>query len=397
MTRKNPPTRRLRGQPDLDQLRRQAKELLRAFVAGNADAVAEVAGHYRNADPATFALHDAQLVLARSYGFDSWPKLKAYVDGATVKRLADAVRAADLAQVRAMLKARPELAHMGIDNHQVLHYAVLDRAPEMVRVLMEHGANAREGVYPHGDATSALTIATERGYDEIVAIIKEEEQRRRESKSGQGGAPAPDELFQAIASGDDERAIGMMEANPALIRTCHTIGGWTPLHVAARSLNAGIVAWLLDHGAGVMARGWHDHTPLDLAAHWSSDENAERFAAVAAVLRGRGAELTARAAVALGEADWLRARHAEGALINPIEDSGGLLRIAASHNRPEILALLLDFGFDPDALRGRGRGRVHVGHATVALRVIGQVRVGANSRAFVRGFFLPADADTRRS
>jgi hypothetical protein len=35
-------------------------------------------------------------------------------------------------------------------------------------------------------------------------------------------------------------------------------------------------------------------------------------------------------------------------LVNPIEDDGGLLRIAASHNRPEILRLLLDLGFDPD-------------------------------------------------
>ena len=60
--------------------------------------------HYRGADPATFALHDAQLVLARAYGFDSWPKLKAHVDGVTVARLADAVRAGDVAGSDAMLK-----------------------------------------------------------------------------------------------------------------------------------------------------------------------------------------------------------------------------------------------------------------------------------------------------
>jgi ankyrin repeat protein len=342
-----PPTRRLREHPDLDQVKRQAKELLAAFAAGEADAVAEVNAHYSDADRATFALHDAQLVLARSYGFDSWPKLKAYVDGVTVRRLADAVRAGDLVQVRAMLKARPELVNVGIDNYAVLHYAVLDRAPEMVRVLMEHGANAREGVYPHRDATSALTIASDRGYDEIVAIIKQEEQRRRDAKSGLDAAPAPDELFQAIASGDNERAIAMLEANPALIHTCHA-DGWTPLHVAAQALNEHTLAWLLDHGAEVMPRGRGDRTPLDLAAQRSGDDMAERFAAVAALLRRRGAKLTARAAAALGDADWLRARQAEGALTNPIEDSGGLLRIAVSHNRPEILALLLDFGFDPD-------------------------------------------------
>ena len=58
----------------------------------------------------------------------------------------------------------------------------------MVRALMELGANPREGVYPHRDATSPLTIATERGYDEIVGIIREEEQRLREAKSGIAGA-----------------------------------------------------------------------------------------------------------------------------------------------------------------------------------------------------------------
>src|SRR5207244_5937864 len=116
-------------------------------------------------------------------------RLKAHVDGVTVKRLVGAVRAGDLIQVRALLKVRPELAHMSLDNLQVLHYAVLNRLPEMVRVLMQHGANAREGVYPHREATSALTIATDRGYDEIAGIIKEEEQRRRERKSGLVGAP----------------------------------------------------------------------------------------------------------------------------------------------------------------------------------------------------------------
>src|SRR5262245_919788 len=94
------PTRTLREHPDLDQLKRQAKELLRAFTAGEEHAVTEVSTHYRQADRAGFALHDAQLVLARSYGFDSWSKLKAHVEGITLKRLVDAVRAGDLRHVK---------------------------------------------------------------------------------------------------------------------------------------------------------------------------------------------------------------------------------------------------------------------------------------------------------
>jgi ankyrin repeat protein len=317
--------------------------------------VAEVNAHYHGAHRPDFALHDAQLVLARAYGFESWPKLKAYVDGVTLKRLVDAVRADDTAQVRALLKIRPELAHMSMDNLQVLHHAVLSRSSEMVRILMQHGAHARDGVYPHRDATMPLTIASERGYDEIVAIIEEEEQRRRDSMSRVPGAPVPGELFRAIATGDHERALKLLAENSALVHT-RSGEGWTPLHVASRALNERVVSWLLDHGADAVARGWHDLSPLDLAAHFSDDDRTEAFNRVAASLLSRGAAMTPWAAVALGDADWLSARHAEGVLANFIEDTGGMLRVAASHNRLKILRLLLDFGFDPDERKRFIRG-----------------------------------------
>ena len=54
----------------------------------------------------------------------------------------------------------------------------------------------------------------------------------------------------------------------------------------------------------------------------------------------------------------------------PIEDTGGLLRIAVTHNRPDVLQLLLDFGFDPDERTRFGEGdesRGHVGHGASAI------------------------------
>jgi hypothetical protein len=114
------PTRAFRGHTDLNQLKRQAKELLEAFRGGESATAAEVHAHYRGADAGTFTLHEAQLVLARAYGFASWPKLKAYVDGITAKRLVEAVRAGDLPKVQAMLRSRPELVNMdmGEDEHR---------------------------------------------------------------------------------------------------------------------------------------------------------------------------------------------------------------------------------------------------------------------------------------
>jgi ankyrin repeat protein len=251
-----PPARTLARHPDLAQLKRQAKELLTAFEAGHPEAIAEIARHYRGATAETFALHHAQLVLARSYGFDSWPKLKAYVDGVTVGRLIDAVRAGDVDTVRAMLSLRPELAHMDAsenDEHRALHHAVLQRRPAIVTLLMDHGADAHKGIWPHRDATSPLTMAIERDDTEIVDIIREAESRRQ----GRG----------------EERTVAPSE--------------WLPL---------------------------------------------------------RNAEGTARWAVATGNADWLRARHAQGSL----PDESGLISLAVTSRRPEVLRLLLEFGFDPD-------------------------------------------------
>lgn len=66
--------------PNFNQFKRQAKELLKSYRAGDADAVAEVERHQQTPDAAAFALHDAQRVLAKSYGFASWKVLKSYVE-----------------------------------------------------------------------------------------------------------------------------------------------------------------------------------------------------------------------------------------------------------------------------------------------------------------------------
>jgi ankyrin repeat protein len=194
----NLPARKLPGRPDLDQLKRQAKELLDGFAAGESSAVAEVREYYRDADPRRFALHDAQLVLARAYGFDSWPKLKACVDGVTAARLHEAVEKGELGIVKDLLRRRPEIVNRyrpGHGERLALHIAVLRRDAAMSRLLMENGANARSGIWPYRKETQAITIAAERGYDELVAIIQAVELQRQ--KAEPRPAALPSEIDQA--------------------------------------------------------------------------------------------------------------------------------------------------------------------------------------------------------
>lgn len=100
------PVRALPVRPDLDQLKHQAKDLLREIHSGDAAAIADLFEfHPAPPVPAAAKLADAHLTLARSYEASSWPRLTQAV------QLADAIWEDDLAAVRALITANPHLLH----------------------------------------------------------------------------------------------------------------------------------------------------------------------------------------------------------------------------------------------------------------------------------------------
>lgn len=63
--------------PSLEQLRKQAKELLRLIRDGDSSSIERLTKHKHDAsDP---KLTDAQFVIAREYGFESWPRLVHFI------------------------------------------------------------------------------------------------------------------------------------------------------------------------------------------------------------------------------------------------------------------------------------------------------------------------------
>ena len=98
--------RRLPIRPNLDQLKQQAKELLRAVRSSDAGAIADFAKyHPRKISPGTPKLVDAQLVLARAYEAPSWPRLVAAC------KLIEAIWSDDVGAVRKIIQKDPRLLH----------------------------------------------------------------------------------------------------------------------------------------------------------------------------------------------------------------------------------------------------------------------------------------------
>src|SRR5262245_7587456 len=349
--RTHPPTRAMRETPDIDQLRRQARELLEAYRGQSPDAVLEVDAYHRTATPDTFALHDAQFVLARAYGFESWPKLKAAVEGVTTKRLHEAVKKREHGAVRALLARRPEIVDLlpgGPSGSEIraLHIAVMARDVEMTRLLLEAGADTRDGIWPNRDATSPRTIAEERGYHEIVALMTEHEEKR-----GARVVNALDgvrRLRDAMMTGGEEAVIAVFESEPALADMCPP-DGVTMLHRAAQYGLLRVARWLLDHGADVNKPSqpdfwrWKGRTPLEFAV-WEFAADSDRSAreAMAALLIERGAELTPLAAAALGRWDHLASY--------PLESLQGkaVLQASVRGDQRDGLRRLLERGLDPN-------------------------------------------------
>jgi ankyrin repeat protein len=267
-----------------------------------------------------------------------------------IEQFLHVVRAGDLAQARVLLATWPDLVGMdtsGGDERQALHFAVLRRDVAMVRLLMEAGANARKGVYPHREATTAMALAEARGFADVVAVIEEEEQQRRREMSCPNATvtPVQDRISAAIREGSSTEARALLEADPSLIQACDREGA-TPLHRAAQAADGELLTWLLQRRAAVNKEDVRGLTPLDWATLGVA---GEAFAPLAELLLAAGARLTLRAAVALGREAAVRELLAEqpGA-VREMGPGGGLLTMAVRHRQAAMIPLLLQLGADVD-------------------------------------------------
>ena len=91
------PARDLPARPNIEQYKKQAKELRDAYRSGDANAARRVRQYVRAVDASdtgkvkALALADAQFGVAREHGFDSWPTFAQHIKTLAIAREVEAL------------------------------------------------------------------------------------------------------------------------------------------------------------------------------------------------------------------------------------------------------------------------------------------------------------------
>src|SRR5579871_142402 len=313
--------------PNLEQLKKQAKAILRGQRAGDAQTLREIEEHHprgKKAEP--FALSAAQHVLAREYGFETWVKLKAHVAAlessppseSLVNALRDAAGRGDLETVNRMLDGNPGIINEpgGPGVRTALHQAVFGKQEAAVRVLLERGADPN--IRCEGDFATPLHFAAEKQLFPIIQLLVEHGadtvgegdyhelgvlgwatawdyvQADREIVEYLLVHGARHNIFSVVAVGDVEAIRELVaESRENLERRMDLANKRRrPLHLAVIKKQPAALAALLEKGANTESLDEAGFTALDEAAF--RDERA-----MAQTLTDHGAKVRLPAAVAL--------------------------------------------------------------------------------------------------
>lgn len=237
--------------PNLEQLRKMAKDLVRSVRNGDHAAAQRVQQHLPRAGSLTLeqilvspvTLTEAQHVLAREHGFPSWPRLKAHVESLSpteqqaVEAFKAAVRAGNAQEVRTLLRRhdylRGEIDSPWFDfDSPALHVAARRQDRATLEALLDGGADPNARSHWWAGGFSALTQADAETAQWLLT---------------RGAAM---DIHDAAHLNDVERVRELLAADRALVNA-RGGDGQSPLHFA-RSVE--MAALLADNGADLEMR-----------------------------------------------------------------------------------------------------------------------------------------------
>ena len=368
---------------DLAQLKRQAKELLKAFRAGDAPAVERVAAHYSGAEPATFRLAQAQLVLARSLGYASWARLRGAagappperrtrskphemdgryvndvdpVDGDRAWALFQACLEGDAAAAEMLLDEDPELIHAQYWYTHPVHLAAYANRPDLVRFLLARGAEPGRTRFA-GGWLKLEQHSRAMSFDQVLDVVQEAASRRF------GYAPEFARLREALVSRDLDRVRTVLAREPALARAADLEGN-NAVHWAVMTRHPDALREVVGAGADPNHTRGDGQTPAQLL--FIGDYHFRVWRELAGVphadvptmldaLLEVGAVKDLSVACAVGDMDRVRALLSSDPGLAKRLDSGrrNPITFAARGGHHEAARLLLQHGCDPSMAEER--------------------------------------------
>lgn len=282
--------RELPARPNLEYLKKQARILQQQGLASDPSANARFAAFGIVSSQAKLA--DALHVIAREYGFDTWPALKLHIDVASedpLEALTAAIKANNAPLVRDVLtrhtslksQINAPLPNYGFDAPAIIAAVHKDNR-EIINALLEAGANINERTLWWAGGFGALDSASPKLAEYLISR----------------GAVV--DIHAAARLGMIDRVRELLTADPSLVQA-RGGDGQLPLHFAA---TVEIAALLLDRGADIDARDIdHESTAAQYMAssaqymesQWSYRHEVARF------LISRGAETDILMASAIGD------------------------------------------------------------------------------------------------
>jgi len=266
-------------------------------------------------------------------------------------RLYVAAANGELAAVKQLIAAQPELMHQHIWYECPLHFAVRENQIEVVKALLDAGINPAYSNFTYSSWQKLLPIAEERGFDEIHAMLVAEMQQRFNYN------PGYEPLWKAIVAGDVDEVKKLIDANPSLVNIGDEHGN-RPIHRAILARRLPVIEMLLDAGADLNARRADMQSPLHLANEGSDywfckkhePDPGTTASQIADFIRDAGTDYEFSAAVAFGDLGHVKSElQTNPKLAMQLDDSRrGPLYIAAGRGHMDMVRLLLQHGADPN-------------------------------------------------